>query len=599
MKDNRTINGKLETVIKDKNKIEELHNKYIIIRNFHEGLAAVGEKSLHPDFEFYERWGFINVLGELVIPLKYNQVSDFNDGFCNVKFGGEFSDEIEIIINNKGQTLLNFQGENQFLPFEFIKPFNDKLFKILSFEGWGLIDESAQIVLEAKYANISEPENGIAFLNNENEMSKSLRSLDPFDFGYYDNILYGCISDQGRLLIPQEYFEIKIINDKTAIVRKHNEYALFDLNNSKQVTSLAFEEIEPIGNDLFRVKKSKNNSNRNCIVNAKGNAQITDSNNNILFVPFEYIEKRHDGYYNVLKNNFWGILDSSFNLIVKPRYTQIDHLTHSYWVVHRPTSVKFRNGLTYEEKIIITKGLIRCDGELKVPCIYDYINPIGNNKAIFKDSLKNGEPSKGKPKEKSVGLIDILENKIIQEQIYDEIKEYKKNCSLFKLGSKYGYFDQNGDIAFNIYFDYASSFNSKGLSIVSYSGKYGIINYKGEVVMPFEYEHLIYLSEYETCIFEENNLCGLINLSGTKVINPTYEDLEIINKNLLKVRENGLYGCINIFGEIIIPVQYNYISFDEYCLDAVIFSNSTDLSNLCNLHIYFDFEGNEVKREYK
>ena len=501
--------------------------------------------------------------------------------------------EIEITINKEGKTLVNFQGENKFLPFEYIKPFNAKLFKILTYDGWGLIDANAQIVLPAKYNNISEPENGIAILSTEGVFINELSSFDFFN--YDEDILFGCISDQGRLLIPQEYSEIKILDNKTAIVRKYNEYALFDLNNSKQVTSLAFEEIEPIGNAQFRVKLSKYyrnrdyNHNGNCIVNAKGNAQITDSNNNILFVPYEFIVKRYIGYYEVLKNNFWGILDSSLNLIVKPKYTQIEHLTHSYWVVQLPTSVKFKNGLTSEEKIIITKGLIHCDGELKVPCIYDYINPIGNNKAIFKGALKNGEPSKGKLKEKTVGLIDILENKIIQEQIFDEIRDYRKNRSLFKLGSKYGYFDQNGDIAFNIYYDYANSFNSRGLAIVSYNGKYGIINYKGEVVMPFEYENLKYLSEYETCIFEENNLCGLINLSGTQIINPKYEDLEIINENLLRVRENGLQGCINILEEIIIPIQYNYIFFDEDGINAEILSYPT-----IN-HTYFDFEGNEVK----
>jgi hypothetical protein len=70
MKDNKTINSELETVIKDQNIIEELNNKYDIIRCFHEGLAAVREKSLC-EFDFSEKWGFINILGELMIPLKY------------------------------------------------------------------------------------------------------------------------------------------------------------------------------------------------------------------------------------------------------------------------------------------------------------------------------------------------------------------------------------------------------------------------------------------------------------------------------------------------------------------------------------------------
>lgn len=66
-----------------------------ITRDYHEGLAAV----------FQDKWGFINQKGELVIPLVYDAVENFNNNMALVKKG-----EQSHYINPQGICVKNCEG---------------------------------------------------------------------------------------------------------------------------------------------------------------------------------------------------------------------------------------------------------------------------------------------------------------------------------------------------------------------------------------------------------------------------------------------------------------------------------------------------------
>ena len=56
---------------------------------------------------FGVEWGFINTNGELVIPLKYGNVSDFQNGICEVFFSPIDGPGINQIINLSLKHILN------------------------------------------------------------------------------------------------------------------------------------------------------------------------------------------------------------------------------------------------------------------------------------------------------------------------------------------------------------------------------------------------------------------------------------------------------------------------------------------------------------
>lgn len=317
MNDDCYFNGNLKDILTDQKILQELNNRFDRIERFYEGLAAVHSKD---STAIFDGWGFIDTKGDLIIPLKYRKVSNFNNGIAEVQFTS-LSARINktLIINRKGETEHYFQGEKLFLPYDLIVPYNDKLFKMLVNKKWGLIDKKGQEVLIANYGMITQPKNGISFLKD---------GLASFVTG----LSLGCISEDGRILIPQEYNEIKIIDDECAIVGKrrvfnrgyHLEYGLYDLIGNKQITSLSYDKIKPSENGLFKVYIGS--KNQFSTINKKGEVQSEN------IIPFEldvsYKLSDNDSFV-CRQNNAHDIKDLTKNKSFNSKYETIHRLVNN------------------------------------------------------------------------------------------------------------------------------------------------------------------------------------------------------------------------------------------------------------------------------
>lgn len=69
--------------------------------------------------------------------------------------------------------------------------------------------------------------------------------------------------------------------------------------------------------------------------------------------------------------------------------------------------------------------------------------------------------------------------------------------------------------------------------------------------------------------YKENGKYGLINLSGKKITNPIYDDIQALEykEGMLTVKQNDKFGIININGDEIIKVKYDGIQADQYSLN--------------------------------
>lgn len=69
--------------------------------------------------------------------------------------------------------------------------------------------------------------------------------------------------------------------------------------------------------------------------------------------------------------------------------------------------------------------------------------------------------------------------------------------------------------------------------------------------------------------YKENGKYGLINLSGKKITNPIYDDIQALEykEGMLTVKQNNKFGIININGDEIIKVKYDGIQADQYSLN--------------------------------
>lgn len=69
--------------------------------------------------------------------------------------------------------------------------------------------------------------------------------------------------------------------------------------------------------------------------------------------------------------------------------------------------------------------------------------------------------------------------------------------------------------------------------------------------------------------YKEDGKYGLINLSGKKITNPIYDDIQALEykEGMLTVKQNDKFGIININGDEIIKVKYDGIQADQYSLN--------------------------------
>lgn len=136
------------------------HFTYDEIKPFSNGLAAVRRD---------EKWGFVNMQGEEVIPCIYEVVDDFSENLAGVR-------------TKRGR--------------------------------WGFINKDGQIVIKDKYLDVQPFSEGLAAV-----------------FSAYDN-KWGFINKQGHLVIPFEYDAATEFEDGVCVVEVDHKLTLIDKNNN-------------------------------------------------------------------------------------------------------------------------------------------------------------------------------------------------------------------------------------------------------------------------------------------------------------------------------------------------------------------------------
>ena len=102
--------------------------------NFTGGLAAVKKGNV---------WGYIDKIGKIVIPLKYDRVWRFSEGLAKVRLNGKYG-----FINPKGEEIIPLKYDNVELPWRR----NSLPVKIG--EKWGLINDKGILITPIKYDEI-------------------------------------------------------------------------------------------------------------------------------------------------------------------------------------------------------------------------------------------------------------------------------------------------------------------------------------------------------------------------------------------------------------------------------------------------------------
>jgi hypothetical protein len=500
-------------------------------------------RSLKIPVERHGKWGFVDQQGTEVIPLRYDNVFIFTEGFAIVELDKKYG-----YIDPTGKEVIPPQYDNCF---DFCEGF-----AVVELAGkYGYIDTAGKQITPIKYDDCRDFSEGLAAVSLGEK--------------------WGFINTTGSQITPLKYdwvynFEAGLaqvfIGDLHEIGEKGAKSGLINTNGLEVVPvkcTYIFDSGKPewpkrviIGDKEWYVDK-----------NGK---QITPR-------KYDWCSDFQEGLAAIRQGDKWGFIDFTGKEVIPPQYGDIT-LYHD----------GFKEGLALVEKDK-KWGFIDLQGEAVIPLQYDHAY-------LFSEGLAAIEV------DKKWGFIDKGGKQIIPPQ-YDSTRTFERGLAAVKIGEKWGFIDQSGNIVIEpqydiIYDDFAegvawveidgatryinrrgekldindwprdakeglTAFQTGGFWI--FGGKWGFFDLNGEIVIPPQYAG-IYIDGFSgglAAVFLDGKW-GYIDKSGQMVIAPQFDYATPFSQEegftgLAKVRINGKYGVIDQKGNFLVPAQYDAV----------------------------------------
>jgi hypothetical protein len=152
-----------------------------------------------------------------------------------------------------------------------------------------------------------------------------------------------------------------------------------------------------------------------------------------------------------------------------------------------------------------------------------------------------------------------------------EVNEYdlfKAGLLAVELDGRWGYIDQEGEVAIPILYDDAGAFY-KELAIVKVNEKVKLIDKEGEDVLNKTYDSLIRDENNGFITYKTNGKWGLMDETGNVLTDALYDEVGPFYEGLAYVISNEKFGFIDETGEVVISIIYQSASHFAQGLAAV------------------------------
>lgn len=217
---------------------------YRYINKFHDGLAAVSLNN---------KWGFINTQGKLVIPLIFDDVSDFKNGKATIQ------QQVRKKINNKYEIVTNYNIINKkaekIFPknYEYIEIISNDLALAIQNKKWGIINTKGKEITSFIYSSIKQLNDSIMLVSVGGRFERK-----PIG-GYRKRLTlvdgkWGLISNRGKEIIQAKYDEIRSYSEDLAAVMLNKKWGFIN-TKGKEVVALQFDSVENFKDGKAIVKK--------------------------------------------------------------------------------------------------------------------------------------------------------------------------------------------------------------------------------------------------------------------------------------------------------------------------------------------------------
>ena len=185
-------------------------------------------------------------------------------------------------------------------------------------------------------------------------------------------------------------------------------------------------------------------------------------------------------------------------------------------------------------------------------------------------------------------IIAIVGFFVIHQKIFQDtnisIADYKYFV-LYSENDKVGVIDRDGNtILDSTYTDVYIPNPLKDVFICFDGDSSSVVNSKGEKILE-DYKDVSALITSESSLldleknvlkYKKDGLYGLINLDGEVVTEPIYEEISSLKNRpgRILVKKDDKYGVLDSNGKVVVPISYYSIVGDEYCEDENAYANT-------------------------
>lgn len=266
----------------------------------------------------FEKYGFIDGSGQVVIPTQYDDANVFRNGLAVVKIGDKYG-----YINPKGEFVVSPIYEDA-------DPFSEGLAAVsMDDEHYGFVDMKGNMVITPIYNFVRSFSDGVALVR----------------MGDYENGTYMYIDKKGKVVINPvggndwEYYSFK---KGLARVGVNDKYGFVD-KEFKFVVNPMYDGARDFYDGLAAVEMN----DRWGFIDNKGKI--------VILTQYEAVGDFHEGLAAFKVGEKYGFIDKKGNIVVTPQYEEVGF---------------FRNGIApvqTSEKI----GFIDKSGNFVIPPQYD------------------------------------------------------------------------------------------------------------------------------------------------------------------------------------------------------------------------------------
>lgn len=558
----------------------------------------------------YQYCAIVDKQNNILLPYKYHSIKEFDKdlylvsftegydckyGIIDKKFNEVIAPKVKYISTIRESLKANLPLDSDLLFSE--RTLGNRMYSCKpAFEGlvWinerfgcnkeiGLATIDGKILIEPCYGKVEPFVNGFAKVNkghwhDEEDEEYPYRTTSKYREGYW-----GIINTLGEIVLPTIYDSINIEDDGTFTVSKG---IAIPCGNDNVVRGLVKGRINKNGELIIKNEKGEYvlaskkydwqedyNADGYSKVYYKGYWNTINNNNQIVvsievegsetkfIIPedYEWGYNGINGFIIVEKDNKQGVINTNYNLIVNPIYEHIDILSDNSTLfvcgIIKNKSATFQSCYNWY--------LLNSEGETIISC--QKVIQLGNS--LLAVTNEDGKI-----------LIMNYEGEQTTEILLDIVYDFGISSS---TPTTYAW-------------EKPKKVDGLNYAIVGLEGKYGIIDNQGKLAIYPKYSSLliqkndqflangILINAFEQKIAVKDN--SVLTMPGD------YDKIARLGNGLLLVSKNELFGCINQTGNVIIPLKYKTLTYQNNLLIAVCYDNTDETYK----YGVIDFKENQI-----